>query len=153
MTKLRRLWQSFVSSHRRALEPELARLRDENSRLRAENRALLNSILGIAGMKPLPPDTAFTTTPATVGHSEPSTLSRAPDQPLPTPASPVGGPASRPPNDVSSAPRQRQSGTRNDSRTAVSLRAKPRERRSWHQITRLLEFQSLRQPDDAATHH
>lgn len=38
----------------RALETELVRLRVDNERLRAENRALLNSILGIAGVPPLP---------------------------------------------------------------------------------------------------
>jgi hypothetical protein len=149
MISFRTLWHSLARRRARAPEPELARLRDENIRLRAENRALLNSILGIAGMKPLPPDTAFTTTPATAGHSEPSTLSRAPDQPLPTPASPAGGPASRPPNDVSSAPRQRQSGTRNDSSRRI-LHA-PHRKRSWHQINRLLEFQSARQADDSSS--
>jgi hypothetical protein len=32
----------------------IAQLRADNDRLRAENRALLNSILGIAGVPPLP---------------------------------------------------------------------------------------------------
>ena len=58
-------WQAFVrrvttSRYARELEAELAllhadndRQREENSRLRAENRALINSILGIAGIPPV----------------------------------------------------------------------------------------------------
>ncbi len=47
LSSLRTIWLRLTSSrYTRALE-------DENSRLRAENRALLNSILGIAGIPPL----------------------------------------------------------------------------------------------------
>ncbi|MFZ0738980.1 MAG: hypothetical protein WAM96_17930, partial [Candidatus Acidiferrales bacterium] len=43
----RQIWQTFTSTrYTRALE-------DEVSRLRAENRALVNSIIGIAGIPPL----------------------------------------------------------------------------------------------------
>jgi hypothetical protein len=59
---LRNLWRRLTTTRRaRTLEAELARERAANAgqgieitRLRAENRALLNSILGIAGVPPLP---------------------------------------------------------------------------------------------------
>ena len=41
------------SRHVRALEEGIARERVENERLRAENRALLNSLLGTAGYPPI----------------------------------------------------------------------------------------------------
>ena len=47
LSSLRTIWLRITASrYTRALE-------DENARLRAENRALLNSILGIAGIPPL----------------------------------------------------------------------------------------------------
>jgi hypothetical protein len=59
---LRNLWRSLTTTRRaRTLEAEIVRERAANAeqgteiaRLRAENRALLNSILGIAGIPPLP---------------------------------------------------------------------------------------------------
>ena len=46
-SSLRKIWVRITASrYTRALE-------DENARMRAENRALLNSILGIAGIPPL----------------------------------------------------------------------------------------------------
>ncbi len=52
---MRGLWIRITTTrYARALEAELVRLRVDNERLRAENRALLNSILGIAGVPPLP---------------------------------------------------------------------------------------------------
>jgi len=59
---LRNLWRRLTTTRRaRTLEADLARQRAANAeqgteiaRLRAENRALLNSILGIAGIPPLP---------------------------------------------------------------------------------------------------
>jgi hypothetical protein len=58
---LRNLWRRLTTTRRaRTLEAELARERAANAeqgieitRLRAENRALLNSILGIAGVPPV----------------------------------------------------------------------------------------------------
>ena len=129
-----------------SLESELSRAHHEISRLRAENRALLNSILGIAGMKPLPLalDTSFHTPPAIAGHSESSPPSIAADRPLSTPT------ASSSPADVASAPPLRQSEARNGSSpsalasTPRQLRAPAHRRRSWHQINRLLELQSTK---------
>ena len=52
---LQEIWNRITTSpHTRVLEAQLARERADNGRLRAENRALLNSILGIAGIPPLP---------------------------------------------------------------------------------------------------
>jgi hypothetical protein len=171
------IWRRITSSRNvRALESELAQLRVEIARLRAENRALLNSILGIAGIPPIPvptftpnPVTTFTPLSPADGHSESPTHSRAADESL-----------LRPPHLLQMAPTSdfssRQSGTRNDSplspspqrsqspnpsqispspesATQPSARTKPRSlaalptrRRSWHQINRLLEIESARKP-------
>jgi len=67
MISIRTLWQRITTrrdTHAReacapvecALREEVARQCAELTRLRAENRALLNSILGIAGVPPLPVD-------------------------------------------------------------------------------------------------
>jgi len=54
MKMLRTLWQRITRTRRtRTLEAEVARQRAEIHRLRAENRALLNSILATAGIPPL----------------------------------------------------------------------------------------------------
>ena len=155
MISIRRLWRSFASP--RASDVELARLHDEIARLRAENRALLNSILGIAGlpagqagMNPLPPVPLpnFTTQPATAGHSGPSTPQRAADRPLPTTTSSDPSSQAGPSTAVGREPPQRQSETRNDSSISADaprmIHTPPHRRRSWHQINRLLEFQSAR---------
>src|SRR5690242_15917884 len=93
MTILYEIWRRISTTrYTRALESEVARQRAENdqqratiasqqneiARLRAENRALLNSILGIAGVPPIlvdtpPPD--FAALPSSVSlptkcHSE-----------------------------------------------------------------------------------
>jgi hypothetical protein len=49
------MWRRVTTTrYARVLEAEVSRERANNERLRAENRALLNSILGIAGVPPLP---------------------------------------------------------------------------------------------------
>jgi hypothetical protein len=149
MMKPREIWRQIArlydaagesSSRIRALESEVARLR-------AENRALLNSILGIAGMKPLPPEppaTVFNTPAAIAGHSESSTHSRAADRPLSTPT------AASSSTGVANALPPRQPETRNGSSQlspvpkSRQLHAPAHRRRSWHQINRILEIQSSR---------
>jgi hypothetical protein len=187
MTLIRTLWQRFASTRlaralesaaraERALNDEVSHQRAEIDRLRAENRALLNSILGIAGIPPIPvpaftpnPVTTFTPLSPADGHSESPTHSRAADESL-----------LRPPHLLQTAPTSdsssRQSGTRNDSPLSPSpqrsqspnpsqispspesatqpsaptkprsLAALPTRRRSWHQINRLLEIESARKP-------
>jgi hypothetical protein len=48
-----RMWQALRSRYVRLLEAEIERGRAEIERLRAENRALLNSLLGTAGVPPV----------------------------------------------------------------------------------------------------
>src|SRR5712692_6082155 len=48
-----KLRQAMRSKYVRMLEEEVARERAENDRLRAENRALMNSLLGTAGFPPV----------------------------------------------------------------------------------------------------
>jgi hypothetical protein len=50
---LGRLRQGMRSRYVRLLEAEIARERAEIERLRAENRALINSLLGTAGVPPI----------------------------------------------------------------------------------------------------
>jgi len=53
--KLRDIWERLTTtSYARMLETELMRTEEIVALLRAENRALLNSILGIAGVPPIP---------------------------------------------------------------------------------------------------
>ena len=48
-----RVWQGMRSRYVRLLETEIARERAEIERLRVENRAMLNSLLGTAGVPPI----------------------------------------------------------------------------------------------------
>jgi hypothetical protein len=142
--------------HTRALDSEVARQGAEIDRLRAENRALLNSILGIAGIPPVP-ITTFTPLSPADGHSESPTHSRGGDE------SPVRPTSSTPHSATRSDSSPRQSEARNDSPSAASASigisaakiihaAAPsslspiRRRRSWHQINRILELESARKP-------
>ncbi len=134
----------------RARRTQYARsLELEIFRLRAENRALLNSILGLAGIPPIPLPTFTPPSPA-AGHSESPTLSSGGDESLSRPTS--SSPQTAPQSDSS----PRQSGTRNDSSpsptsptrqlAAPSTLSPIRRRRSWHQINRMLELESAKKP-------
>jgi hypothetical protein len=169
MRILHAIWRQITSTHHaRTIESEIARQgvevmrqraendqqraaiasqQNEIARLRAENRALLNSILGVAGIPPvlvssLPSQLDQSSVPFPAScHSEsaaadgnrPSTqFPPAPfvDRDFPGRNSPrsdippqVSSPSSSPPS----------------SRRQV---ATPTRRRSWHQIMRTLEFES-----------
>jgi hypothetical protein len=166
MTLIRSLWRRFTSTRRsralesaarteRALNEDVARQGAEIERLRAENRALLNSILGIAGIPPISiglpgrrfvepgsSDTTFTAPQPAVGHSGSSTTSAGGEESL----RPSHLLQTAPMSDSSSHSRSAGDGTRNDSsplskaeRRAAAI---PLRRRSWHQINRMLEVES-----------
>jgi hypothetical protein len=118
---LRELWRRItVTRYTQALETEVGRLR-------AENRALLNSILGIAGVPPITvPDSVA------IGNGPPALPGRSPRSQ--SQASPnTQTPAARLPN----------------GKTHRSNTVAPMRRRSWHQIYRMLEIDSARKPHEA----
>lgn len=124
----------FKTRHTRALEAELRRLQFECNRLRQENRALLNSILGIAGIPPIDASMAPSSS-AEYPRSQPASPS-GPGAPAPGPVTPVsqasaslGAAATRP---------------RKPAQLAAPLR-----RRSWHQINRTLELEAARKKPGA----
>ena len=98
--------------YRRALEAEVARLR-------AENRALLNSILGIAGVPPIPvtfPEAESAIEEGSVNEKDAALAENARMR--------------RPQNRVANREREGP--------------AAPMRRRSWQQINRMLEFESTK---------
>jgi hypothetical protein len=125
---LRELMQRLLSSrYTRALEADVARLR-------AENRALLNSILGVAGVPPI-----------VVAENNVS-----PGAGLRMPAGPVTQNSSAGAAKVAAAP-AKQPG-RFAARAAATAGANekivpPMRRRSWHQIFRTLEINSARKKE------
>lgn len=107
-------------------------LEAENIYLRAENRALLNSILGIAG---LPPVSVAANTQKLDG-----------DQPKPGPKR--SSRRERAP--IRGAGVGRKLAGRDISRTnRDSMVAAPLRRRSWQQITRMMEFESARKKTES----
>jgi hypothetical protein len=122
-TQYTRATEEEAARRERALEDEVARLRAETDRLRAENRALLNSILGIAGVPPIPADIS------TNSAELPRTTHPAPP---PGPEAPPSGPGT-----TLRGPRGRLA-------TGGVQVAAPLRRRSWQQINRMLEFESAR---------
>jgi hypothetical protein len=121
---LRGMWQRFAPArYTRALESEV-------ERLRAENRALLNSILGIAGIPPIPVSaTNVATGPGRVdvaGDYRPDDTAVIHNRAGGTSQSGAG---KRP---------------RSDSSLNGRATAAPMRRRSWHQINRMLEFESAK---------
>jgi hypothetical protein len=101
-------WRRITATrYTRALEGEVVRLR-------AENRALLNSILGVAGVPPIPVETL----PLDPGSAKPGSF-RGED----------GG--------SKNAATQSKPGLQR-------VPATPMRKRSWQQINRMLEFESAR---------
>jgi hypothetical protein len=120
--RLRELWWRITSTrYTRALEEEV-RL------LRAENRGLLNSILGIAGVPPMPALTA--------GAAAEETSEEAGRVALRESARSAQGSLSRRGRNAKGVPSD-ATGKSAGAKVAVPMR-----RRSWQQINRMLEFES-----------
>lgn len=117
---IRQLWNRIVATrYTRLLETEVGRLR-------AENRALLNSILGIAGIPPI--------VVASEGAENVPPHPQIADG-IDTPGAIVGG-------SVSSR-RKPRSGNASTRGIAVNM-PPPVRHRSWQQVNRMLEFDSVR---------
>lgn len=132
---LAEIWRRITTTpYARALEAELTGERAkvaeqgiEVARLRAENRALLNSILGIAGVPPVAAsldELAVTQNQIATKHSRPC--------------------ANPPPSAARTAHHSRPRAN------ATPHVAAPTRRRSWPQIHRLLEFESAQKEKPAA---
>jgi hypothetical protein len=120
---IREIWRRTTATrYTRALEADVARLR-------AENRALLNSILGIAGVPPITvlPDSV------SIGASDATTLGGLSGSPT--------GRASKTPSMTVSPAREHAQGPN------IVM---PMRRRSWHQIYRMLEIDSARKKPQEA---
>ncbi|HEX5424368.1 MAG TPA: hypothetical protein VFW94_12530 [Candidatus Acidoferrales bacterium] len=111
------LRQLMGTQYTRSLEAEIARLR-------AENRALLNSILGVAGVPPI-----------TVSTDEAASEHRDVRR------SAVGAGSGL---DAAGVARLRGMGARNGTRRVAPSVTAPVRRRSWHQINQALEIDSAR---------
>ena len=117
MLSFRNAWRRFTSTrYTRLLEQEVARLR-------AENRALLNSILGIAGIPPI-------------------TLEQPQSTESNSSAVRISSPAVGDQSSINLAANVSQPPVR----VPVPLR-----RRSWHQINRTLEIDSARKKDRSSS--
>jgi len=118
---LRELWRRVTSSkYTRMLEADL-------TRLRAENRALLNSILGVAGVPPI------------IAMENDVSPSAGLQQPA-VPSGVAGKLISKPNRSARVAPTGVSGATGNE-------KASPMRRRSWHQIYRMLEINSARKKE------
>jgi hypothetical protein len=117
LTTLRTIWLRLTASrYTRALE-------SENARLREENRALLNSILGIAGIPPLRFDAGLARKHRQELHATPSA-----EKPVASHNAPPQG-----------HPRDRATRT-----NGLIVPPGPLRRRSWQQIGRMLEIEDAR---------
>ena len=133
---VRELWgQRFRAKYTSALERDVARLR-------AENRALLNSILGIAGVPPIvvsadDPGAAlavdFTVNKAATGGSSPTGVERSAGKPVAVQDAPTAAASQI----LNTAPVER----------AMKSVATPMRRRSWHQVYRMLEIDAARKKE------
>jgi hypothetical protein len=93
---IREFFRRITSRYARTIEAALAheragacQLRTEIERLRAENRALLNSILGIAGVPPLPATDADLAAVENHKAPLPSLPAAIRTRPAPNPAAPM----------------------------------------------------------------
>ena len=133
---LREIWSRlFRANYTSALERDVARLR-------AENRALLNSILGIAGV---PPIVVAADDPAAQLAIDVNAQKTAGDGSSPTEVERAAG-KSKP---VQNAPiaEANQIGKRVSMERGMKSVATPMRRRSWHQVYRMLEIDAARKKD------
>jgi len=133
--KLSMLWRRITATrYTRTLEAEVARLR-------AENRALLNSILGIAGVPPIQVAASELKCDAAAAASG---TEDAPCGPQPTRQALTSAAT----DDTAPAVEARANGNRSGKaarlRKPNGVQVAPIRRRSWHQINRMLEFESAR---------
>ena len=174
---LREMWERITApQHTRALEASAhmeCALREEIARLRAENRALLNSILGIAGVPPLPVDRGAFVEPqlyperdrdglvgaqsAVADALAASSFASAPRAVILSEAKNLSSHSGGTPGEIlradTSGPQDdercngrppRRTAPRQSHSAAMKAVAVPMRRRSWQQINRMLEFESAR---------
>jgi hypothetical protein len=133
---LRGIWGRLVATnYTRALERDVARLR-------AENRALLNSILGIAGV---PPIVVAADDPAAPAAVELGLAKSDQAQGAATPTASSSEKSARFEN--ASALNLKQVGQRASTQRSLKGVAAPMRRRSWHQIHRMLEIDATRKKE------
>ncbi len=155
---VREMWRRMTATrYTRTLEAEVARQGAEIIRLRGENRALLNSILGIAGIPPIPVDLPDAGRGLGAASSAPTNDMNDIAVPLATQQGDPSVAASRgsrgtAPDDRAVAPSGHPPGrtvplrnrTDRDRSMGNAQVIPPMRRRSWQQITRMLEFESAR---------
>jgi hypothetical protein len=133
---LREMWGRLVATnYTRALEREVARLR-------AENRALLNSILGIAGVPQIVVSADEGTAPVLV---EFVTETTAHERCRASETESDAGNRARSQN--ASALNVKEIGQRASAQRGMKSVAAPMRRRSWHQIYRMLEIDAARKKE------
>lgn len=147
ITTSRRTRELEASAQREcALKEECARrthaLESQMLLLRAENRALLNSVLGIAGIPPImvtdPPELSFA--PATPREVNASAAHDANDG-----SCNAGVPPANPADEGADHAGRQDAGAAKTAQPPRDGRiVAPMRRRSWHQIYRMLEFESSR---------
>ena len=134
--KLREMWGRLVATkYTRALEREVARLR-------AENRALLNSILGIAGVPPITVSADDLVAPRAAEFvAEKTAPVRETALETESGAEKLG--AGRSATGLS----VKQAGERASAERGMKSVATPMRRRSWHQVYRMLEIDAARKKE------
>jgi len=124
------IWRRVTTTpYAHALEAEVARQGAEIRRLRAENRALLNSILGIAGIPPVIVDDDAVV--AEAGKVFDSSVGARPA-------------SSRRGEHAVPLPNGTGVSSRGEGGPVARQVAAPLRRRSWPQISRMFEFEAAR---------
>ena len=145
LSLLRTIWLRITASrYTRALE-------EENARLRAENRALLNSILGIAGIPPLRVDAeverqrgrdlraASRTGKGGTSYDAPHNFHPRVDG-----KHKADPQRATPESDARDSDRVSEETRRSARAKGLIVPANPLRRRSWQQIGRMLEIENVR---------